>query len=164
MKPEQRREVVWFADHMERKLRDNDHKGGWSDSDPFLLLEHLKEEVDELDEAVESYMQDPYKNLELMNRVIDEAADVGNMAMMVADVMNKQVAVTGSSKLYPHVDAESLDRDGGYFLRHLQAMTAEQLYSKADIAVQLGARDMKIDKLTLELEKLRGKAHGETEG
>lgn len=40
-----------------------------------------------------------------------------------------------------------LDRAGGYYHRHVAAMTEEGLHSKADIAAELGWRDMEIDRL-----------------
>jgi hypothetical protein len=36
---------------------------------------------------------------------------------------------------------------GIYYLRHIQAMTDEGLHSKADIAAELGHRDIEIDRL-----------------
>lgn len=42
-----------------------------------------------------------------------------------------------------------------WFLRHLSAMTAERLHDKSDIAWQLAARDVEIEKLAAEVERLR---------
>lgn len=39
-----------------------------------------------------------------------------------------------------------LDEIGGYYCRHVSAMTGENLHSKSDIAAELGHRDMLIDK------------------
>lgn len=50
-------------------------------------------------------------------------------------------------KNYPDVNAEELDEAGDYFTRHMTAMAVENLHSKYDIAIQLGWRDMEIDKL-----------------
>lgn len=74
-----RPEVVWFADQMERKLRDNDHKGGWHGDTLEDLAERAEEELVELHEAIEESSGAD------VSRVIDEAADVANMVMMVAD-------------------------------------------------------------------------------
>lgn len=46
--------------------------------------------------------------------------------------------------VYPPVDEESL---GEHYLRHVEAMTAECLHDKGDIAAQLTARDMEIARL-----------------
>lgn len=45
-------------------------------------------------------------------------------------------------KLYADRDAGGLDDAGGYYFRHVMAMTAEGLYSKSQIACELGYRDM----------------------
>lgn len=49
-------------------------------------------------------------------------------------------------------DIEQLD-EGGYYTRHIYAMTHEGLYSKSDIAAELAYRDMQINILLLALEK-----------
>lgn len=72
-----RPEVLAFAHAMERKLRANDHKGGWQNESFTYLLRRLRREVDELSVL-------PPK--EEWNNILDEAADVGNFAMMIADV------------------------------------------------------------------------------
>ncbi len=53
-------------------------------------------------------------------------------------------------KLYAERDPES---QGEYYMRHLNAMTAEELHHKGDIASELAHRDMLIDEL-VELAKL----------
>lgn len=45
-------------------------------------------------------------------------------------------------KLYADRDASALDDAGGYYFRHVMAMTAEGLHSKSQIACELGYRDM----------------------
>lgn len=49
-------------------------------------------------------------------------------------------------------DIEQLD-EGGYYTRHIYAMTHEGLYSKSDIAAELAHRDLQIDMLRIALEK-----------
>ncbi len=96
-----RPEVEAFAQEMERVLRRNDDKGGWKECDSFWLLKRLQEELDELKRAVfdmnrrgfelddffhplRDYVDD---RIEYHRRkVTDEAADVANIAMMIADV------------------------------------------------------------------------------
>jgi len=68
--------VLWFAQQMELKLRENDHKGGWHEMDPLDLCERIDEELLELKESLAS---PPRRNR------VREAADVAAMAMMVAD-------------------------------------------------------------------------------
>lgn len=52
--------------------------------------------------------------------------------------------------VYPKIDHMQLDADGGYYCRHVAAMTDEGLHKKSDIAGQLGMRDRDIDRLTAE--------------
>lgn len=74
---DRRPEVEWFADAMERKLRDNDHKRHWRGMTMQYLSMRLTQERKELYAAIAS--GDAAK-------VLDEAADVANFAMMVADL------------------------------------------------------------------------------
>ena len=73
-----RKEIMEFAQDMERKLRENDAvKNHWLDESTNHLLYSLKQEVTEL-------------SLEILFKfssqaVIDECADVANLAMMIAD-------------------------------------------------------------------------------
>ena len=66
--------VEWFAQQMERVLRQNDYKGGWQEMFIEDLIDRLHEEVSEL----ETCGCKP-------RRIIKEAADVANFAMMIAD-------------------------------------------------------------------------------
>lgn len=77
-----RAEVVAFADHMERKLQANEHKGGWSGNSPLDLANRVREEHDEFQVAVLRAVCD-----EPGYDVAGEAADMANMAMMVVDVL-----------------------------------------------------------------------------
>lgn len=70
-----RREVDWFADQMERVLQAHDDKGHWSNCPIEYLLRRLREEVAEL----EANPSD-----------IDEAIDVANFAMMIADASRRE--------------------------------------------------------------------------
>jgi len=51
-------------------------------------------------------------------------------------------------KHYANRDIIRLDREGEYYSRHVQAMTAEGLDSKSDIAGELAHRDRELDRLT----------------
>jgi len=71
--------VLKFAERMEAKLEKNRHKGGrenWLGHHPYSLLARLKQEVAELEEALGNQSFD---------NITDEAADVANFAMMIAD-------------------------------------------------------------------------------
>jgi len=92
---EVRPEVRSFAREMERKLRLNDHKGGWSDCNPFWLLYRAREELAELEAEVirrsawgRGVSPKVRKDLDPA-RVLEEAADVANFVMMLADVVGR---------------------------------------------------------------------------
>ena len=48
-------------------------------------------------------------------------------------------------------DIMQLDELGGYYCKHVMAMTVENLHSKCDIAAELGHRDHEIDRLRRQL-------------
>lgn len=50
-----------------------------------------------------------------------------------------------NQKQYADRDIMQLDEDGGYYFRHVDAMTGESLHSKSDIAAELGHRDQLIN-------------------
>lgn len=83
-----RPQVLAFAVAMETKLRINDHKGGWDQSEPEDLLLSLDDEVAELRKIIDSrrFAKMYGYPLEDSDSVLFEAADVANFAMMVADV------------------------------------------------------------------------------
>lgn len=54
-------------------------------------------------------------------------------------------------KQYAERDHLTLDKRGGYYIRHVMAMTAEGLHAKCDIAAELAWRDAEIDRLNAEL-------------
>lgn len=67
-----------MARRMEDELRQNDHKGDWKDCRSDVLYSLLLVEMDELANAVVE--GDP-------DHIASEAGDVGNYALMIADVM-----------------------------------------------------------------------------
>jgi NTP pyrophosphatase (non-canonical NTP hydrolase) len=72
-----------FALAMERELRINDYKGGWHETSPGYLMERLREETQELVGAMARKQGDPHSR---KARILSEAADTANFAMMIADV------------------------------------------------------------------------------
>lgn len=78
-----RPEVEAFADAMEAQLLANDHKPGWKRDFPSELLRRLKEESTELSRELREW---DGSNANSPKRVLKEAADVANFAMMIADV------------------------------------------------------------------------------
>lgn len=75
-RPAVRVEVRRLSLIMELKLRKNDYKGGWAEMSPSQLLDLLKVEVQELEEAIAA--GDPLD-------IAQECADIANYAMMIAD-------------------------------------------------------------------------------
>ncbi|GIQ63546.1 hypothetical protein PACILC2_21140 [Paenibacillus cisolokensis] len=76
-----RSEVQWFAQQMEAKLRDNDHKGGWENESLLWLYMRMIEEVEEVKAEIKAAFD---REIDY-NKIIREAADVANFAMMIAD-------------------------------------------------------------------------------
>lgn len=76
-----RPELLRFAEEMEKRLRANDHKGGWEDDSDDSLLARLREETNELADALAKL---PGRSGDQL-MVTLEAADVANFAMMIAD-------------------------------------------------------------------------------
>lgn len=58
------------------------------------------------------------------------------------------------SAQYAERDAAALDEAGGYYIRHVSAMTKEGLNSKSDIAAELAFRDMQIDQFKQRVNQL----------
>jgi NTP pyrophosphatase (non-canonical NTP hydrolase) len=83
---ELRAEVEWFATAMERKLRANDHKRHWHNLSMQHLSARLTQERKELYAAIASHDAD---------KVLEEAADVANFAMMVADMARRLYSTGG---------------------------------------------------------------------
>jgi hypothetical protein len=98
---EPRPEVQAFADAMEIELQKNDHKGGWKTCPDNYLINKLLEETAELIEATIGIDGDNIWGLikrfgdrcfEVSGKggdKISEAADIGNIAMMLADPERK---------------------------------------------------------------------------
>lgn len=80
-----REQLQWFAERMESKLKENDHKGGWDGCNLYWLVERLKEETNELLCEINIH-RDLGENRQ---SIIRESADIANFAMMIADIARK---------------------------------------------------------------------------
>lgn len=84
--------VRWFAEQMELKLRENDHKGGWLGIGMEYAQRRMREEALKLEDAILNFCG--YHNTtarqihESKMCIVREAADVANFAMMIADEWN----------------------------------------------------------------------------
>lgn len=88
---ELRESVQWFAEQMEIELRKHDDDRGedWKNDDLDPLFVHLKKEVKELESELEPFWLIAPSAIPEGDRlkIIGEAVDTANMAMMVADVI-----------------------------------------------------------------------------
>lgn len=94
-----REEVQWFSQEMEKKLIENDHKQHWSGIPVAYLEMRLKQEVEELEEAIMEF----HLGKGSVDLIVKEAADVGNFAMMIADAYSHRPTMpnkrTGSERV-----------------------------------------------------------------
>lgn len=86
-----RAEIQRFAGAMEKALQENDHKGGWkNESVNFLTVEaecHLKCLEMQARRLIQDGAYEPVETTaELKAKILDDAADVANFALMVADI------------------------------------------------------------------------------
>ena len=86
---EPRPAVVRFAQLMECKLRERDYKGGWGNCTLQYLVGGMMEEVFELTGAMDAILTDDGPTN--LYAVIEEAVDVANYCMMLADVARAQI-------------------------------------------------------------------------
>ncbi len=75
-----RPEVLAFAKLMETKLRGNDFRPGWKDCTPKWAVGRIEDELEELQDAMNSGPDGIYEAPE-------EAVDVANFCMMFVDLM-----------------------------------------------------------------------------
>ena len=87
-----RPEVQAFAEAMEGKLRRHDMERGdsWKEEESLWLLGRLVEEVKELERILGSQNRLAHE-AKWARRVLSEAADVGNFAMMIAEVCRRDL-------------------------------------------------------------------------
>jgi hypothetical protein len=90
--------IKQFAEHMQFKLNKNKYKDcstmkpngvkqrSWDQCNAGWLLYRLRQELMELEET---YVENPSD----LKALMDEAADVGNFAMMIFDNANKKLRV-----------------------------------------------------------------------
>lgn len=87
MKP--RKEIQWFAEKMEVKLKKNDFKPGWRGCSFDYLKRRVGDEVKEMvREATEigsRVFWDRKVSEEMVEKFVNECADVANFMMMLAD-------------------------------------------------------------------------------
>ena len=60
-----------------------------------------------------------------------------------------------TEKLYAERDICEQDAKGGFYIKHVLAMTSEGLHSKSDLAAELAHRDLRIQQLEAVLNSTR---------
>ncbi|SDY43510.1 hypothetical protein [Bacillus sp. 166amftsu] len=83
-----RKEVKWFAEHMESRLQENNHKTGWEDCTVDFLSSQINRNLNELNGLFEEL---PANYSVLSANIIRQCSDISNYAMMIADISNKYV-------------------------------------------------------------------------
>ncbi|NRF91492.1 hypothetical protein HQN89_10720 [Paenibacillus frigoriresistens] len=79
-----REQVKWFAEKMESRLAENDHKTGWEDCEREFLLQRLESNFHDLWAGLQAHGS--FFDAE---RVIRKATNIANFSMMVADQARK---------------------------------------------------------------------------
>jgi len=90
--------VNWFAEKMEEKLKENDHKGGWYKCEVEWLFKRLKQECDEFENLYNQRLwsmqgRSASENISLRDvsdeAMVKECCDISNFSMMIADKFGK---------------------------------------------------------------------------
>lgn len=89
--------VNWFSHLMIKELMKHLARPGWKRETVGYLLDRLGEEVTELSDAIES--NQPKEEVE------KEAADVGNIAMMIADIYRQKSRIKSNRMDHMEVGA-----------------------------------------------------------
>ena len=83
-----RESVKWFAEQMEKTLKNNDHKHGWNMCSFAYLFSALSAERDEL---LLSMFRQSKPTKAQQEIIMKECTDVANFAMMIADnIINRR--------------------------------------------------------------------------
>jgi len=121
---------------MENRLRANDHKGGWQECHPGDLAQRLDEEAEELAGAIVEGA--------LLTDILEEAADVANFAMMIADVCG---ALATPTLLALRAEAAELRAQ---VAEHARDEAVASAAAWCDTARVLGQMTVPMDELSLE--------------
>ena len=77
-----REALRFFAQEMEKELKNNEFRGDWRECGPSDMMARLWDEMYDLDDQVEKVCEGKGDRM----AVLKEAVDVANYAMFVADV------------------------------------------------------------------------------
>lgn len=87
---ELRPEVYAFSKQMNNRLEENDHKDliGWKSISTAEAIHHIGRNLSNLSTVEALYKKD--QKVEYLESIIEEAADIGNYAMMIVDNLVKE--------------------------------------------------------------------------
>lgn len=68
--------LLEFANEMHKELENNNHKGGWEYLSPQWIINRMRQEVDEIERAIQKGKP--------VEEVVSECADVANFAYFLA--------------------------------------------------------------------------------
>ncbi|MCK5347113.1 MAG: hypothetical protein KAR20_27075 [Candidatus Heimdallarchaeota archaeon] len=88
-----RESVRWFAKEMEKVLKKNDYKHGWSSCTRQYLFASLNSEIFELFSELKPLEYDTMNGAVIIDsqKVIRECCDIANFAMMIADNQRDEI-------------------------------------------------------------------------
>jgi len=96
--------ITHFSRIMEKVLRNNDHKQGWSDLRFDILLTRIRQETDELLYAhfrnkLDTFEEKPLTEKQVVEFVA-ECADIANFAMMLSENMIRRFSQKDTLERY----------------------------------------------------------------
>ena len=94
--------TIWFGLQMQNNLELNRHKSGWEQMSNYEILNRIKDEVKELQEAI--------KKGDKVN-IIHEAADVANFCSFIAHNNQSDLDQESDNELYPHSGERIIDNE-----------------------------------------------------
>lgn len=102
MPPALRGPVIVFSQRMEIVLREHDHKGGWENCSPGLLIDRIGQELREVRRAYRHWVdfrdfQNTAEEGKLSRELQRELTDVANFCMMASDVLGNARKVKAQS-------------------------------------------------------------------
>lgn len=100
--------VRTLSDAMLAKLAKNRGKRHWQDAAPTYLIDRLRQEVEELEQAIGGYLEEGSAD---ENDVWAEAADVANFAAMLADNATGRAEAAQGAASPAALDVDALRRD-----------------------------------------------------
>ena len=93
--PNPRPVVMDWASRMEAVLRRNDHKSGWENMLDSEMVYRIEEEIYEVEDILRNKDASLYSDLDAMEHLLDELADVSNFAAFLNDSIGFRQRIVG---------------------------------------------------------------------